>query len=252
MTDTDIDAIERISKLPPLAGHADYLRRIAKPCVSIALGDAAPQPSDSRFGGHPFVPQDFRWPSHDIGVYRFLGQIDFDDVAAAIDGALDPLPASGLLSLFYAEDEDGEVFWGDDDYVIGFYWPNTEGYAIQRAPQGRAPKAKALTFARGLDLPRHIELRKDWPFEDQEEALECLAAEAQEILGTGDDYLLGYPSFNTLAYDPTPGETWMSLLTLQSHERLDWCWHDGDTLMIFIEADKLRALDFHHLKTDAG
>ncbi len=257
MTDTDTctDTIDRISHLAPLAGHADYLRGIAKPCVNITLSHAAPQLSGSRFGGHPFVPLDFRWPNHDVGIYRFLGQIDFTEVAAAnrnTHGALELLPSSGLLTLFYAEDEDGEVFWGDDDYVIGFYWPHTEGHATLHAPHGKVPKAKALSFAHGVDLPRHSELREDWPFEDEEEALECLATEAQEILGTGDDYLLGYPSFCSLAYDPTPGEEWISLLTLQSHERLRWCWHDGDKLMIFIEADKLRALDFRRLKTDAG
>lgn len=241
-----IDPIDLVSRLAPLADHADYLRRIAKPRVDIALSKDAPTLSGSRFGGHPFVPRDFCWPRAALGVYRFLGQINFADIQHAPES----LPTTGLLSLFYAEDEQGEVFWGDDGYVVGFYWPHVDDHAVQHAPTGKAPKAKALTFEPGLDLPRHSELRDDWPF--GEDALECLTTEAAEALAASEDYLLGYPSFCSLAYDPTPGDGWIALLTVQSHDRLDWCWHDGDKLMLFIEADKLAALDFSNLKTDAG
>ncbi|WP_146390953.1 DUF1963 domain-containing protein [Allorhodopirellula solitaria] len=52
------------------------------------------------------MPADFAWPAHDVGEYRFLGQIDFSEITDRPDS----LPDSGLLSLFYAFDEDGEVF----------------------------------------------------------------------------------------------------------------------------------------------
>ncbi|HCB1211928.1 TPA: DUF1963 domain-containing protein, partial [Klebsiella pneumoniae] len=45
---------------------------------------------------------------------------------------------------------------------------------------------------------------------------------------------------------------WRSLLTVQSHEKLHWCWQDGARLMAFIEDDKLRAKDFSHLQVDCG
>jgi uncharacterized protein YwqG len=240
------DPIDLISCFAPLTGHTDYLRRIAKARVDIALTKESPRVSGSRFGGHPFVPRDFRWPNHPVGTYRFLGQIDFAEIPCPPE----PLPTKGLLCLFYAEDDQGEIFWGDDGYVVGFYWPHSAEHAIFHAPTGKAPKAKALSFQRGLDLPRHSELRDDWPF--GEDALECLTTEAAEALAASEDYLLGYPSFCSLAYDPTPGDGWIALLTVQSHDRLDWCWHDGDKLMLFIEADKLAALDFSNIKTDAG
>lgn len=247
------DPIGRLSRSPLLAAHTEYLRRIARPCVRIALSDTPPRASGSRFGGLPFVPPDFRWPEAPVGAYRFLGQIDF----AEIPNPPESLPASGLLTLFFAEDEDGEVFWGDDDYVVGFYWPNADGHTTMPAPKGAANRGRArdeeavaLSFATGLDLPRHRELREDWPFDD--EAMEHLADMADAALDATDDHLLGYPTFNTLAYDPTPGDDWISLLTLSSHDRFDWCWHDGDKLMIFIETERLKALDFGRLKTDAG
>ena len=67
-----------------------------------------------------------------------------------------------------------------------------------------------------------------------------------------EDHLLGWPDHNTLAYDPTPGPGWVPLLTVASHEQLDWCWQDDDNLMVFIEADRLAALDFSTLRCDAG
>ena len=65
-------------------------------------------------------------------------------------------------------------------------------------------------------------------------------------------YLLGYPGVSTLAYDPTPGPGWTSLLTLTSMKELDWCWHDGDFLHIFIERERLARADFTRLASDAG
>ena len=53
-------------------------------------------------------------------------------------------------------------------------------------------------------------------------------------------------------YDPTPGAEWISLLTVGSLDEFEWCWHDGDTLMVFIEPAKLEQKDFSHLKSDAG
>ena len=66
------------------------------------------------------------------------------------------------------------------------------------------------------------------------------------------DKLLGYPSVSSLGYDPTPGPKWLPLLTLTSHDHLEWCWHDGDYLFVFIERDRLAARDFSRLRSDAG
>ena len=65
-------------------------------------------------------------------------------------------------------------------------------------------------------------------------------------------YLLGYPFNTTLAYDPTPGPEWRSLLTLSSDDDLEWCWNDGDWLVMFIMDQRLRAGDFSQIKSDAG
>ncbi|MCA0894964.1 YwqG family protein [Microbulbifer agarilyticus] len=224
-----------------LSPHKGYLNSITKPSVDISFSNDEVKDYESRFGGNPLVSKDFVWPAHEEGEYRFLGQINFSEIRQPT--AL--LPESGLLSLFYAYDEDGEIFWGDDGYVVGYFYPDINDLIIYEQTSAN-PKTKKIVFSNGIEIPRHEDLRKDWPFDP--EALYDLP----ELEGYCEDYMLGYPSFYTLAYDPTPSDEWMSLLTLTSYDEFEWCWHDGDKLMIFIEKEKLKNLDFRNLKTDAG
>jgi uncharacterized protein YwqG len=273
---------ELVSDLQPLAPHAEYLRAIARPSVDIRL-DARPGDDDkSRFGGSPYVPPDFVWPTHEQGVYRFLGQINFADIAAPPP----VLPASGLLSLFYAapndsviseeefeelsdeemdalvEEGDVEIFWQDPGYVVGYYWRNCDGFDLRRGTVAwriaerfdprqadvRESKNTAISLTVGVDLPRDRVLRDDWPFD--QEVTDRLSPELCRFGKASQGHLLGYPSFSVLAYDPTPGENWLPLLTVDSV--LDWCWHDGDKLMVFTEKGDLAKRDFSQLKCDAG
>ena len=224
-----------------LSPHRAYLEALIKPSVDILLSTIEAKNHESRFGGSPFVPEQFVWPTHEIGEYKFLGQINFSEIEDCPEG----LPCQGLLSLFYAFDEDGEIFWGDDGYVLAYYWPNLEGLVL--FPETCAvPEAKKILLRAGKEIPRHKELRDDWPFDTG------VLSELRELKGSTEDYLLGYPSFYTLGYDPTPGNDWISLMTLSSHEEFDWCWHDGDKLMVFIEKSRLKNNDFSCLKVDAG
>lgn len=224
-----------------LSPHTEYLNSITKPCIDITFSLDEAKDGDSRFGGTPLVPKDFVWPTHQDGEYRFLGQINFSDISQVTG----ELPTSGLLSLFYAYDEEGEVFWGDDGYVLGYFYRETNDLSLYAQPI-KSSAAKKITFVPGIEIPRHEDLRQDWPFDT--DALYGLS----ELEGYCEDYMLGYPSFNTLAYDPTPAEDWISLLTITSYDEFEWCWHDGDKLMIFIEKEKLKKADFSYLKTDAG
>ncbi|KAF0813029.1 hypothetical protein IGB42_02425 [Andreprevotia sp. IGB-42] len=236
----------RLAADEALAPHADYLLGIARPCVNIELAGQTTAAAVSRFGGQPCVPAGFQWPSHPAGRYRFLGQINFAEIADAPS----LLPRSGLLALFYAEDVDGdEVFWQDEGYVQGFYWPDHADHVLMPCPTGDDIPAWQITLQSGVDLPLFDVLRDDWP-EDPEMLTDGIC----DIVRGGDvihNYLLGYPSYCTLCYDPAP-PGWISLLTVFSLPELQWCWHDGDKLMVFIEPDKLQRADFSHLKSDAG
>lgn len=112
------DFEQLVTTHPVLASHAEFLRGMLKPCVRIQVTDQLPRDAQSRFGGIPLLPPGFAWPQHEVGVYRFLAQIDFSEIANRPES----LPEAGLLVLFYAEyapDSDGEeeIFWGDEGYV---------------------------------------------------------------------------------------------------------------------------------------
>ncbi len=229
----------------------EHLLRLVRPCVDICVTSRPPLDHESRFGGHPLVPVGFVWPQHPQGDYYFLGQINFSEIA----NVPPPLPQVGLLSLFYVLDASDEIFWGDDGYIVGYYWPETTGLVLMSQPDNDTLhdgnvvlrfQSRKIELQTGVDLPRHEDLDVEWPAE-KDRLLESL-----ENLELAEDYLLGYPSFDSLAYDPTPGPEWLPLLTVASHETFDWCWHDGDKLMVFIERDRLAACDFGYLKADAG
>ena len=218
-----------------------YLDMISKPSADIFFSDGVASHLESRFGGYPLVGKDFVWPKHKVGEYRFLGQINFSEIRDCPE----QLPKSGLLSLFYAYDEDGEIFWGEEGYVLAYYYPDVDDLVLFERSD-LLPVTKKVRLEAGLEIPKHEELRSDWPFDPE------LLYELPYLIGHRDNYMLGYPSFCSLAYDPTPGDGWLSLLTLASNDGLDWCWHDGGKLMVFIEKEKLENADFSCLKCDAG
>ncbi|RYY58123.1 MAG: DUF1963 domain-containing protein, partial [Comamonadaceae bacterium] len=212
--------------------HIPFLALCCTPCVDLHLVPERPlAATGSRFGGSPCVPPDFSWPVHPAGRYRFLGQINFGEVAAPATG----LPTSGLLVLFHAEDEDGEVSWQDPGYVVGYHWDDLASHATLQPPADiPTVPGIALDLVPGLNVPRHEELRNDWPFATAPDLAWDLAQAVN-----ADAYLLGHPAHCSLAYDPTPGPGWVSLLNVPSLPELQWCWHDEDRLMVFIQAAQL-------------
>ncbi|MBI3866390.1 MAG: DUF1963 domain-containing protein [Planctomycetia bacterium] len=229
--------------------HREYLMGIARPSVEIITGTARVSMGCSKFGGSPELPTDFNWPQHKFGTYRFIGQVNLAD----IPNGRHALPSSGLLSFFYAHDENGESFWGDPDYVRVYLFDKPDALTLVEPPAAVCMGSTAtLKFQLGADVPPwpwDKSAAKRWPIsEDQRDAYWDLRLR----LHPSRRYLLGYPFNTTLAYDPTPGPEWRSFLTVSSNDELEWCWHDGDWLVTFIEEHRLRAGDFSEIKSDAG
>ena len=163
------------------------------------------------------------------------------------------LPRTGLLSFFYAHDEEGESFWQDPDYVRAYHFAEIETLQSRETPAAvRLGATMRVALTADVDVP-------PWPW-DQSALARWPTAESMrdaywefrsELHPTG-AYLLGYPFNTTLAYDPTPGPDWCSLLTLPSNDDLEWSWHDGDYLVAFIEKERLRQREFSRIKADAG
>ncbi len=183
---------------------------------------------------------------HRLGPYRFLGQINFEELPAPVAA----LPRSGLLSLFFAHDPDGELDWHDEGYVHAEYYASGSTLEPQPSPEDvRLGGTAGIVLRPTFDLPFDGYQLKDWQLSEEERAA---YDELRESMHVSSDYLLGYPSHCTLAYDPTPGPEYCSLITLCSSEELEWFWHDGDRLMVFVQRPHLERLDFSRLQVDAG
>lgn len=230
-----------------LSSHLNFIRRVLRPAVTILRDERPLEVGQSRFGGIPDLPAGATWPTHDDGPYRFLGQLNFTELPENRGF----LPKTGLLSLFVADDPSGEseYFWGDAGYISAVWLPDSSTVEPIRSPfSDQEQPGTALSFRSTLDIPYDAEQVDDWPFDEAgSDAFRAL----RTSLHASDDYLLGYPSHCSLAYDPTPPGS-LPFLTLGSDESLDWCWHDGDKLMVFIDSDRLRAKDFSELLADAG
>jgi uncharacterized protein YwqG len=232
-----------------LGEQREFLLRIARPSVEIISAEVPVAKGCSKCGGSPDLPTDFKWPHHKLGPYRFIGQVNLADIPKGPNG----LPRGGVLSFFYAHDETGESFWGDPEYVRAYRFENVGALKSVDPPAVvRLGSTSSVKVQLGVDVPPwpwDESAAKKWPLsESQRDAY----WELRSRLHPSGRYLLGYPFNTTLAYDPTPGPEWRSLLTLSSDDELEWCWHDSDWLVTFIEEQRLRAGDFSQIKADAG
>jgi len=238
-----------------IAKHTEFIRQTIRPTFDIIKNkDIKPFLGCSRFGGLPDLPAGSEWPTYDSIPYRFLGQINFADIS--LDN--DCFPSNGLLSFFVADGEqDGEgKFWLDEGYIYAIYISDLTN--LKTMPTPKPPEnyvienptpTFVLEFIPTVNIPFDEYQVNNWPF-DREET--DIYDKIRDSLHKSDNYLLGYPTHFSLAYNPTPGPEWISLLTINSDNNLEWCWHDGDYLMVFIEKEKLKKLDFSSLKSDAG
>ena len=241
-----LEALEKLN----LKKYKEFIAKTVRPAVEIVKKkNASSFLACSHFGGLPDLPARTRWPEYNSIPYRFLGQINFADIPAN-----DSLPHGGLLSIFVsdAQDDEHSIFYRDDGFVHAVYIPKLSNLETISPPPGfniENPCEILVEFQPTVDIPFDEYQVKNWPFDDEEE--NEIYNEIRTSLKK-DEHLLGYPAHNTLAYDPTPGPEWVSLLNLFSNRKLQWCWGDGDSLMIFIEKEKLKIFDFSYLKADAG
>jgi len=250
-----IEAIEA----KKLSKYREFICQSTRPAIDIIRRkNVKPSLGCSRFGGKPDLPVGSQWPMRKSVPYRFIGQINFAEIPPSDIG----IPSAGLLSLFVLDNCDDDPFWGDDDYVYTVFTQEPNNLETMTSPPNpnlqldfENPGVAVVEFHHTIDIPFDEYQADNWPFtrDTFDDGLECEAYyELRKSLHKSNDYLLGYPSHCSLAYNPTPGPEWISLLTIDSDDNLEWCWHDGDTLMLFIEKEKLANLDFSKIKADAG
>lgn len=239
---------------PELLPYLDYINSKIRPSIDITLLDTPITAlGQSRFGGKADLPEGTPWPTHPYGPYRFIGQINFSELTPPNN----LLPPTGLLSLFFAFDKEDRTFWQDPDYVIGLYTPEGTPLKTQEIPDdlkdSHPETSLRIAFKNTFSIPQdRFHVNGDWPFEprsDEDDAWYNIASE-QHTTGA---HLLGYPRNNCFSYDPAfEGKDIPVLITLRSFEQLNWCWHDGDRLVVFQDREKLINRDFSGLISDAG
>jgi len=253
-----IDDFVKLIRNSKIAKHSDFLLKHLRPSVEIILNkNTKTYLGCSRFGGTPDLPIGTEFPtykkSNKVYPYRFIGQINFSDIPSEENG----IPKNGLLSLFVADyiDDDG-LWWGEEGYVYAIYTPDLTNLENISSPQDYPfmdADSVVIEFRPTFDFPFDEYQVEDFPVD----LIKYGTDEYNEYHKIrnflhGENYLLGYPSHCSLAYNPTPEGEWISLLTLNSDDNLKWCWHDGDYLMLFIKKEDLKKLNFSNLASDAG
>lgn len=149
--------------LPPsLEPYRARLEALAAPCLLFSLEEVEdPATPGSRYGGLPLVPPGTAWPRSPRRPMVFLGQLDFAQLARCHGGALAHLPAEGVLSLFYDEQEQR---WGsspeDRKWWQAVWAPRAEQVVALDMPEELAESGLAferpvrLLARLGVSLPR--------------------------------------------------------------------------------------------------
>lgn len=232
-----------------LEEYRAFLTGIARPTIELIAVDAPVAARGSKFGGSPDLPPDFLWPGHKHGLYRFIGQVNLGDVPPGPH----KLPAAGLISFFFAHDDNYESCWSDPNYVRAYYFKAVDELRPVEPPEAvRLGSTSVLQLRPSEDVPAWPEKVSDpeqWPIDP---SLKSTHYELRSRLNPSRRYLLGYSYNSTFDYNPSPGPEWSSLLTLSSDDDLEWCWNDGDWLVTFIEDDRFRAADFSRIESHAG
>lgn len=248
-------------------------RKLAKNEILIKVTDGVPSAEQSKFGGLPYLPADFEWPtytSRDDGETRplsFFCQINLTEVRDYDkDGVL---PHSGMLYFFY---ECESSLWGFDPEDKGaaraLYYDSIDGFTPVELPEAIAEEHRipelAIEFSARSSYPKFEELglhsSVSCSWEGYDKALEKLGVEIDcdsedhKLLGYADiiqDEMLtecervsrGLSCGGPESYEATPAEIkeiinqrasdWTLLMQIGTVETADFEWMFGDCGMLY-------------------
>lgn len=104
-------------QLPPSLEHLRQRIEAAR-STCIVLSPALERTArGTHFGGEPLLPAGVQWPRSDRGPLSFVGQLDFEELAA-VGGTALGLPAQGLVAVFY--DVEAQPWGTEADHSDGF------------------------------------------------------------------------------------------------------------------------------------
>ncbi|MDR2007042.1 MAG: DUF1963 domain-containing protein [Acidaminococcales bacterium] len=227
----------------------------------------------SKMGQMPDVPKSFEWPAWNGKPLAFLMQLKFSEING--DGRLPQLPTSGLLYIFYDEEQGA---WGFDPKDKGswrlLFFEETDALKARRYPKDLGTRYKLkYVEARLIDTyppvgAGPLDAIVDCNEEREEAYYEFRAAVYEEMPG---HHLGGYPDpiqdadmdlecqlvsnglycGNESGYEDERAEAlaksrgdWTLLLQTDSDNDTEMMWGDGGSLYFWIRKDDLAARNF--------
>jgi hypothetical protein len=145
-----IDTLKPLLEQLGLGHYGEPLSKLARPSVELVTADVPATRCCSRLGGSPDLPTTFQWPSHAHGHYRFLGQMNLNE----LQGQAGDLPSTGLLSIFYAHDDNDQTSWQDPNYVRAYYFQQLDELKPVEPPAAvRSGSTCTVRLRPSVDIP---------------------------------------------------------------------------------------------------
>lgn len=242
---------------------------------AIALVKTFARDMFSKMGSTPVVPEGFEWPEWNGSSLAFLMQLKFSEING--DGTLPYLPTSGLMYIFYDQEQSTWGFDPDDrgSWRILFY-PETDQLKGKHYPKDMEVRYKekmlvpenittypyygddrisALDFTDKQD-DEYIEFKRSFfgdnpqhqlggypdPIQSAEMDRDCQLA--SNGLYIGDE--TGYKDPRARKLEKNRSE-WTLLLQIDSDDDTEMMWGDCGMLYFWIRKDDLAALDFSNV-----
>lgn len=260
----------RIKLSAPLEPYREVLEKTVRPSALITVRKEQTALHQSKFGGHPYLPQGAEHPQDENGQpMMLLAQLNFEELPH-----IDPMPKTGILQFY--------IPFGDDVYGLDFDdQTNQKNFRIVYHPNVVTDESALVTdfaYMDGIEddmVPFTGEYQlsfqpKNEPVSMNDYRFESLTADAQinmeqtvEVDGetldmwdvcsdklSGNGHKVGgYPTFTQ--QDPRGDEGEYSgyeILLLQIDtdygDGIDIMWGDSGVANFFIKEEDLRNLDF--------
>jgi mutual gliding-motility protein MglA len=257
----------------PLKKFSAWIEQRLEPAIWLTSSSTSMDklaPGASRFGGVPYVPAGFAWPTFKGKPLAFLAQLSLKD-AAPLDAGRQ-LPRTGWFTVF--ADEEGDEWSGTDTreaYRVIFFDAKPEALKRATAPASKSKSVerqipRGVSFKPAFTLRELEEERGKAPFASNAADRETYQALVDDVQGqlspsAARHHLLGHPqliqgemrSECQELFGASPGrkqtpeeiekgaQDWVLLLQIDSDDGAGWMWGDVGTLYFWIRKADLKA-----------
>ena len=257
-----LQAENLIRQLAPARLQDAVIEKLA-PAIALTAtrkGDDAIAIGASKFGGAPDVPAGFVWPKRNPIPFghlkgketplNFMAQLDLQELSKV--DLESRLPASGVLSFFYANSEEGGWPWGkpgeEDGWRVFHFEGELERATVPTGDQEQKPiQTATISFHPYWSFSNDVYWESFGSYNSQEQS--SWSELVEKLEPPSSHQMFGYPlpiqgdARDSAAEDLKRGEMddWHLLLQINSDAELDFMWHDMGALFYLMHRDDLKA-----------